>query len=495
MVRIAIIGGGPASVSLCLELKKSLQGSLKSIEILVFEKNSRIGPGLPYAKKENSHLLNLPKQTMEPLSGEKDYFVQWLKQQGLDTESTFPPRYLFGEYLEHRAIIAQLEAEHEGLSIQYLVNNEVSSIKQLDQTAFQIHAVQGSYTVDYVILGTGHMPSTLYREWIGHPKYIHNPLVSGIFKDIDPDESITLIGSRLTAIDAALKLKRMGHRGRLTMVSRSGLLPTVLSKAIGSYSLKYLTLDGVTKKAGTEQLSLNDFALLFFKELSSLDSQSHLNKFPKSSREINALDWITNEINEAEDGNRSWQEFLFALYPLTPQFWSMLNAHDQSLFMEQWYGLFITYLAAFPLENAHRVKSLLTTGELSVFGGFQRIEKADGCFLVYCEDQPIIRSDWLINTTGPGYDITSLPLFKCMLDSGIVIAHPLGGLYAEQDTLRVLHANGTSQRRLFALGELTKGINFLTTDLGCVTAHARTISGKIVEDLRQYSQVNHVIPV
>lgn len=479
-ISIGLVGGGPASVSLCLELKKQLKNLSLGIEILVFEKNAHIGHGLPYALHEEAHLLNLPKEVMEPIVGESDHFVQWLNERGLNPETAYPSRYLFGQYLEHRAIRVQLEAEQNGLQIHYLVNNEVLEIEESAQ-GFQIKAVQGLYLVDFLVLSPGHMPSQCYQEWIGQDGYIHNPLAPDAFKAIKPQQTITLIGSRLTAIDAVLKLKRMGHRGKMTMVSRSGLLPTVLGTTIRPYTLKYLTKELLKKEKGT--LSIDEFACLFWQEMKAIDCQSHLKTIPRSSQDISALDWISNEIREAEEGGRSWQEFLFALYPLTPQFWPLLNDEGQYVFMTQWYSLFITYLAAFPLDNAYQIKTLLTSKQLEVLGGIQGITQENGHFVVQCDKTPL-SSSWLINATGPSYNATSLPFLKKMLSSSSVLVHPLGGLKVEQSTLRVLNGKNEVHQRLYALGELTKGINFLTTDLGCVTAQAKNVAQQLVEQLQ-----------
>lgn len=66
--RIVIIGGGPAAISLCWQLFNEIKFKKlnKTLEIIVFEKNEEIGLGLPYAKKEEAYILNLPKNIMEP---------------------------------------------------------------------------------------------------------------------------------------------------------------------------------------------------------------------------------------------------------------------------------------------------------------------------------------------------------------------------------------------------------------------------------------------
>ncbi|MDF1757124.1 MAG: hypothetical protein P1U74_02355 [Legionellaceae bacterium] len=68
--------------------------------------------------------------------------------------------------------------------------------------------------------------------------------------------------------------------------------------------------------------------------------------------------------------------------------------------------------------------------------------------------------------------------------------HSLGGLEVKTDTLQVIDKYGMSNKRLFAIGELTKGACFLTTDLGTVTSHA----ARVVEFINSQFLLNHKNP-
>lgn len=162
MIKIAIVGGGPGGVSLCMQLNKQLvQTNLqKHVEIIVFEKTPHIGFGLPYSAPEDCHILNLPKEVMEPVSGERNKFARWQAEMfDYANQTSFPPRHHFGKYLESMAIRTQLEGEVDGLTISYLTENEVFDIQEQQNGTFIILAAHGSYVVHYVILSTGHMPS------------------------------------------------------------------------------------------------------------------------------------------------------------------------------------------------------------------------------------------------------------------------------------------------------------------------------------------------
>ncbi|WP_083852293.1 FAD/NAD(P)-binding protein [Legionella tunisiensis] len=452
-----------------------------------------MGHGLPYDAVEDDYILNLPKATMEPLPGQSNQFATWLSEKFPETNSTsFPPRHYFGQYLEEMAIRTQLEAESEGLTINYLTDNEVTDIVEEKEGVFHITAARGNYHVNKVILAPGHMPSTAFSELIGKKGYIHNPWERGAFKHLPLDEPVTIIGSRLTAIDVALKLKHMNPNCKLTMVSRSGLLPTVLGKEMLPHTLNHLTLEAICERSdfGQQPLSLDEIGLLFWKEIDAIKGRlGHLGAFPKSAKDISAIDWITNEINEAEQGSRAWQEVLFALYPLTPDIWPMIRREDQERFIKAHYSLFITYLAAFPLENAHKIKAMLASGQLKVQGGLSDISSEADHFIVRFENGEHFTSNTVINATGPGYDASKLPFLTNLFRQGYLVKNPLGGIQVDKDTLHIINAMGNNNPHFYAIGELTKGIYFLTTDFGRVTVQAE----KIVKTLIQQTVNSSVI--
>jgi uncharacterized NAD(P)/FAD-binding protein YdhS len=184
---------------------------------------------------------------------------------------------------------------------------------------------------------------------------------------------------------------------------------------------------------------------------------------------------------------------LFALYPLTPAIWQLLNNEDQVLFMKQHYGLFITYLAAFPLDNAYKIKELLNTNQLEVLSGITTLDFEDNQFKVAYQDGQIIQSNWLINATGFGYNASAVLALKTLLFERLLSEHPLGGIKVDRHTLQTLDVEGKVNSHVYAVGELTKGDYFLTTDLGCVTAQTKRVAvslAKQIDSVREHEKVN-----
>lgn len=487
MIRIAIIGGGPAGLTLCMQLKNKLQtlAMKQAVEVVVFEKSDAIGLGTPYAMEVEEHILNLPKEIMEPIPGESHQFAAWCARKEAKTRQTsFPPRYFFGQYLQEKARQTQKDAKPLNLTIRYLTQHEVYDITETTESCFEVMTSKGTFSIQYVFLSTGHMPSTTYATLQNHPGFIHNPYDRAKLMAIPTDEPIYVIGTRLTAIDAVLSLMTMNHQGRIYMVSRNGLLPTVLGRAFTPYKLQYFNLETVNAmRERKEAITLDKINTLFWQDMATAyQEDTHLKHFPQSAKDISAYDWLNNEIQEAERGERLWQRILFALYPISPQIWSMLSMADKQRFLSKYHSLFLTYLAAFPLDNAYKIRDLLKSGKIKILSGLQDIVYQNHQYNLVFDDNTSAYAKHLINCTGPGYNPRVVPLYKKMMARGLIAANPLGGIDVDK-MHHALNELGKPHPRLFAIGELTRGVCFMTTDYPRVTAQADIATNALIQSL------------
>lgn len=487
--RIVIIGGGPAAISLCWQLFNEIKFKTlnKALEIIVFEKNKEIGLGLPYAQKEEAYILNLPRNIMEPIPDKKGEFSAWLcsNYPNYADKSEFPPRYIFGQYLNYLAKKFQSEAAKMNIKVSYLTSTEVFNINK-NVKHYLIKSTQGDLQADYVILCTGHMPSNSYREYIGKPGYSPNPWNNDSFLKVQPNESVGILGTRLTAIDIVVKLRSQNHSGPITMISHNGLLPTVLAKKIPPYQLQYLKLDSLP-----DSIQLSYILKMFFKEISLvLNEPCGFDSIVKSYQDINPLSWIHKEIDQAERDAKPWQQVMFSFYPMIPDIWQRMDLENQRKFILEYSSLFMTYLAAFPLENAYKIKNLLESGQLKVVGGLQLIKQYNGKFILQGKTE-YVKTDHLFNATGPGYNIKHQTLFINMLNQGLIRQHPLGGIDIKPETLQVFNSQKQLNPGLFAIGELTRGKYLMTSDLATVVKQASKVSRVISNKIMRKTIIRH----
>jgi len=494
-IKISIIGGGPASISLCNQLiHHFIVNNLLDVEISVFEKKDSIGTGLPYSYKESCYILNLPSYSMG-ISGEEDEsFYRWFERNrirlGCDYETAFPPRYFFGLYVNQLASRLIDKAESHGIKLHYHVNTKIINIEKMEETKYRVSSKKESYLADYVILSTGHMPSESYRHLVGVPGYSHSPWSYDAFDHLDRNSTVFILGSRLTAIDIAMRLHFMGHQGSIKMFSRSGLLPAVLGSEVPPYVLKYLTLKNLDffTKNGLKYLELDDLLNLFWKEISeAVGSSIQYKDIITSSCDTSALDWLLHEISSAERGPRPWQQVLFSLYPITPLIWNRLSLEDKEIFLKDYHSLFFTYLAAFPLENAYKLLEILKSGQLTVEGGLESVVFSKEGFHLYTKSNQFF-AEKLFNGTGPGYNPFGFSLFQNMNKNGLLERHPCGGIYVDPETLQVKDSKYIPQSNLFAIGELTRGTCLVTADMGQVNRQTDRITDQITKLMNKFNQ-------
>ena len=100
---IGIIGGG---FSGCL-LAHHLLENTKDLQIVVFNKSSRIGPGLAYQPQSSTMLLNVKAGKMSAFPAIPSDFVDWLMERNqfplkkkAEISNSFVGRELYGQYLE-----------------------------------------------------------------------------------------------------------------------------------------------------------------------------------------------------------------------------------------------------------------------------------------------------------------------------------------------------------------------------------------------------------
>jgi uncharacterized NAD(P)/FAD-binding protein YdhS len=215
---IAIIGGG---VSGALTAYHLMQQDVPA-RVIVIDPRPEFGLGLAYSTPSPRHLLNVPAGKISALPQEPDHFLNWLRANH-DAEAApdaFVPRAVFGRYI--RSIFAKATG----------VERECASVidyRPIDSGAVLKLDVGHDLRVDLAVLATGNFdPAALPgigEEVKTSGAYCHNAWASKTYDGLDPDAPVTLIGTGLTGVDVALRLRELGHRGVITAVSRHGIFP------------------------------------------------------------------------------------------------------------------------------------------------------------------------------------------------------------------------------------------------------------------------------
>lgn len=216
--RAVIIGGGFSGALMAINLVRH-----NGPDAVLIERDPRFGRGLAYSTAHAGHLLNVRAANMSALPDEPDHFVRWLACRGHADGSAFVPRAVYGEYLAELLDLARRDAPGR----LELVQDEAVGIERGSEV--QVNLASGrAIRADIAILAQGNLPPLLPHGLdpvtIGD-SYIGDPWSPRLTRDLGADDEVLVIGTGLTMVDVALLLDAHGFRGRITALSRRGLLP------------------------------------------------------------------------------------------------------------------------------------------------------------------------------------------------------------------------------------------------------------------------------
>lgn len=442
---VVIVGSGFSAIAVTVNLLHLLP---PSSSIAVVGDDPGFGRGTAYRTEFHLHRLNVPAGRMSLFPDAPDDFVEWLRRQGRPVSSDdFASRGDYGLYLrdtlaallrrrEGRAKLEFVRAKATGCVDQY----KVGTVFQLDNTAELI-----ARNV-VLCLGIGNAQLPLSEEAIAaaaRPLIVRNPWTLGWLSKVQPHDDVCILGSGLTMIDQVLALRAHGHRGRVHVLSRRGLVPHAHRPHGGPVAPLY----------------------------------------PEHSREISALlAALRRQAGDVAD----WRSVMDGLRPKTQELWQQLSMEQRARFLRH----------ALPWWNIHRHRispnvskrfnALIEDGSVVIHAGFlQAIEEApEGAAIVYrrrgAEDLVSFDAAWIVNCTGmERAGIAHSPLLKEMQQRGMIKADRLGLGISVDSTSRILNAAAETQPNIFAVGALTAGQFWEITAAPDIRVQARNIAESI----------------
>mmetsp|Transcript_664 Transcript_664/g.371 ORF Transcript_664/g.371 Transcript_664/m.371 type:complete len:80 (-) Transcript_664:808-1047(-) len=78
------------------------------------------------------------------------------------------------------------------------------------------------------MLFSGDSPKVHYEKLKGTPRYVECFIAQNevVARDIKSEQAVLIVGTYLSGIDAAALLLEKGHKGKVVLASRYGLLPS-----------------------------------------------------------------------------------------------------------------------------------------------------------------------------------------------------------------------------------------------------------------------------
>lgn len=443
-MRIAIIGAGFCGNVLAAALAR--QGAASRITLVGVA--DTYGRGIAYGAARPEHLLNVRAKDLGVDPQDPGGFADAL-QLDPDQRLQFLPRLLYGRYLEQH-----LDAALAASAVEVARVGEEAVAVERDPDGFRIFLANGEDVVsDVVVLAIGALPPAALPG-IGprlavHRRYIGWPWQDGVLDEVSPQARLLLVGTGLTMADVALTLRRRGHRGPITALSRRGLAPQA-----------HLAVPGapVTLPPSVAQALRNH-------DLAGL---------------VRSLRQLTTVVED-------WRCVVDALRPHLQPFWKGLAPAARSRFLRHLRPYWEAARHRLAPAAATALAQMQQQGQLRIRAGrLLRARLGERAVEAVIRDRASSSArtedfDVLIRVTGLDTDVarTSHPLVATMRDAGLLQPDPLGLGLAVDERLQVRDGSGHPVAGLYCLGPLLRGVLWEITAVPELRAAAQRLATEL----------------
>ncbi|MFJ2691493.1 FAD/NAD(P)-binding protein [Pseudomonas sp. NPDC087336] len=457
---ILIIGGGLSGAMLAAQLLR-LPGKR---QVLVIEPRAELGRGEAYSAVELGHTLNGNAARMSVDPDNADDLTQWLTdyiaaggwpesdEQHVPISELFPPRGIFGLYVQQRLAEAQAVGVLNGSTVEH-VQAEVVDL-QTDAQSVRLSLSDGQQLQGtYAVLATGMFPAarTPQTESSGLNAAALDPWDVAAMRQLDPHSTVLIIGSGLTMVDAVVSLEQAGHRGPIEVFSRHGLLPHVRR----------------------QPPAWVDFL-----------AEDHSIRTPRQ-----LVRELRRHCRDAIAQGIDWQAPLDTVRAHIGRLWNQASDVQRRQFVRHVRPWWESHHHRSPPLSAELVERLHGEGRLRIqAASFKGLEPSSGNEVSIRirrrgETQAVVvNGAALINSSGIEYDWRRVarPLPRQLLARGLIRpGHLALGIAAEVDGA-VLDADGQAASRLFAMGPPLRGVWWESTAVTDVASQAKALAVRLV---------------
>jgi uncharacterized NAD(P)/FAD-binding protein YdhS len=426
----------------------------KTLSITVMERGLLPGRGRAYSSPHRFHLLNVPAGEMSAFADDPEDFVRWGKvhfDAGLQ-ERSFPPRWVYGSYLEQ--LLERTRSEYGRERLQWLHDEALSLRRRGRSVAVQTKS-QPEIVARAVVLATGNFPAANPRvlglEAPGSA-YFQFPWSAEAIENLHPTDSVLLLGSGLTSLDLIMALRSKGFRGTIHVLSRKGLFP----------------------RARRRQHSVEPWPMFWNK------------RSPRTVRGLLRL--IRSQVEMAAQKGIDWRAVIDSLRPVTQNIWQSLAIEERKRFLRHLRVYWDVHRHRAAPEIADILSDMQAEGQVCLHIGmltrYFSLEK--GAKIKYwdrregCKKKLLV--DRVINCTGSETDCRRI-------DDSLIVSLFVQGLSRPDALLlgldmdehgELINYKGNSSRLLYAIGPPRKGSLWETTTVAEIRQQAVDVAHHLV---------------
>ena len=446
MFDAVIVGGGAAGALVAIRL---LTGAGPAPRVAIVEPDALLARGAAYSTDGPEHLLNVVAARMSAIAEEPDHFVRFLARDGQGEATAladgFARRRDYGCYLRDT-----LDAAPARDALVHVVDR-ASGVERAGD-GFDVHLASGRrLRAAHVVLALGNAPRPLPGYLLHEGIRLAEAWDYDAVRAIAPDAEVCILGSGLSMVDAALSLAHGGHRGRIHVLSRHGLMPLPHARTGPQHGADVDGLLPLGVRARWHELR--------------------------------------RRVDEAVAAGEPWQWSFDRLRHHGQALWRSLDDGERRRFLRHAVRHWDIHRHRIAPQAAAQLEALRASGQLQVVAGRLRSITADpagGSCVHYRprqgEREHMRHAGWIVNATGVETNIDLRPgaLLQALRARGLVLPGPQGLGIASHGIGRVVDGRGRPDPRLFVLGALRIGDLWESIAIPELRGQARDIAGAIL---------------
>lgn len=484
-MRIAIIGMGTAGVTLLKELVKS--ESFSKMNIDVYDNPINMGQGVPFQNDSAELLINLPAAQMSLNLDNHREFYEWYEMQSTFKFSNpeYLPRFIFGHYMKD--YLQKFNHDYDNIHTIKEEVNEVfieSEIGQTDVTycVCTSKEIENCKQYDIVFLTIGtlsyHDPYGLkgIRGYIKTPYPTYNTL-----DDVQDFDDIAIIGTGLASLDVIRYVTAHHPKLPITVASRKGRLPSVRGE-MPDIDFEYVTPENFNevKRKHFGNVPLDEAIKLFLKDcaLHHIDVETLVHR-----SQDDPIKDLTYDLEHADELGKL-QSILELAKENLNWIWNSLSREDQKRFLTNYQPILKENSNPMPPQTARLLIDHINHGTIKIKRDLEDVQYDDNKFNFKYKDASVERFDIVINATGSKTQLADLDgddqLVLNLENRQVVQAHPLGGIQIVAETNQIISPRYGTLKHMYALGQLTNGINQSRNGVMMIVKQAVNVVGHLL---------------
>lgn len=452
----AIIGGGFSGTLAAVNLVRFAK---KQQRVVIVNSGRPFGRGTAYGTTRPEHLLNVAARNMSAFPDHPDHFFQWLRSRcefdsvpDAELRETFVPRQIYGDYV--RGVATHFLGSHDPRSQVEcnVIEGTAVDIEPRGDGGVVLLEKGQPIEAQNVLLATGNQPPAGLpgaERLASDSRYVGNPWKNWHESLPNDDAHIVILGTGLTAVDVVVTLRKKGWNGRITAISRNGMLPQRHFRGIQWPSV--VPDDGQHRS---------------LQELSKLIRQDCERLRGVSQNPAIAVDKLRGR---------------------TQAFWQNLTIEEKQRFLKEYAPSWnvIRHRIAGPIHDA--ITDSLDCGQLTIIPAtiqsLSAEERTIDVSLIDTSSQPqTVHGDLVINCTGPKarFSNSGIPLYQQLFARGLAKPDDMDMGIAVDSHFAVIDADGQSSAFLHAIGPILKGTLWETVAVPELRAQAMHVAQAIL---------------